>query len=274
MTNADDDLRHITSAANPLVKLARQLATRRRARYRERLFLIEGARPITTAIEHGIRIQTLIVDDERREDIDMALVALIVENADRTVTMPSNLFQSFTNTEHPQPLSALAILPEIALSSTSTSVVCLDAVRDPGNLGTIVRTAAAAGVDGIALLPGCVDPFGPKVVRASAGLVTAIPIQRFPSLDEVIQRCFVTPQDVAIIAADADGAVDYRDVHWKMPVVVVVGNEAAGLSEPSRLATSERVRIPITDGVESLNVSAATAILLFEMRRQRSERSD
>lgn len=270
MTNTDDDFRHITSAANPLVKLARQLATRRRARYREQLFIIEGARPIATAVEHGARIQTLIIDDERRDDIDPALVASIVERVDRTVTMPAALFQSFTDAEHPQPLAAVVMLPNIEPPSSATSIVCLDAVRDPGNLGTILRTAVAAGVDAIALLPGCVDPFNPKVVRASAGLVTAISTHVYPSITEIVDTCFDSPRDVVIIAADASGTIDYRDVHWKEPVVVVVGNEAAGLSEPSRLATGQRVSIPMAKGVESLNVSAATAILLFEMRRQRS----
>lgn len=269
MTNTDDDLRHITSAANPLVKLARQLATRRRARYREQLFIIEGARPITTAVEHGARIQTLIIDDERRADIDPAFIASIAEQVDRTVTISPALFQSFTDAEHPQPLAAIAILPNMKPSMSATSIVCLDAVRDPGNLGTILRTAVAAGVDGIALLPGCVDPFNPKVVRASAGLVTAIPIHMYPSITEVVDSCFDSPQNVTIVAADAAGSVDYRDVRWQEPVVVVVGNEAAGLSEPSRLATGQRVRIPMAEGVESLNVSAATAILLFEMRGQR-----
>lgn len=273
MTNTDDNLRHITSAANPLVKLARQLATRRRARYRERLFIIEGLRPIVTAVEHGTRIQTLIIDHERRDDIDPALIASIIERVDRTVTMPAALFQSFTDAEHPQPLAAIVTLPDFDPPTTATSIVCLDAVRDPGNLGTMLRTAVAAGVDGIALLPGCVDPFNPKVVRASAGLVTAIPIHMYPSITEIVDSCFDNPRNVEIVAADASGSIDYRDVHWKEPVMLVVGNEAAGLSELSQSATSQRVRIPMANGVESLNVSAATAVLLFEMRRQRSGRS-
>jgi TrmH family RNA methyltransferase len=95
----------------------------------------------------------------------------------------------------------------------------------------------------------------------------------YPSISEIVDSCFNNPRDVAVVAADASGSIDYRDVHWKEPVVLVVGNEAAGLSEPSRLATGQRVRIPMAEGVESLNVSAATAILLFEMRRQRSGRS-
>lgn len=274
MTNSDGDLRHITSGVNPLVKLARQLATRRRTRHRERLFLIEGARPIATAIEHGIRIHTLILEHERRVDIDPALVASASERASRTVTVPGELFRTFTDTEHPQPLAAIAEFPEHPMPASSTSIVCLDAVRDPGNLGTIVRTAAAAGVDGVALLPGCVDPFNPTVVRASAGLVTAIPIQAFSSLTDVVERCIEQPQDLVIIAADASGTVDYRDVHWENAVIVLVGNEAAGLSEPSRLSTGQRVSIPMAAGVESLNVSAATAILLFEMRSRRSGRID
>lgn len=264
-----DDLRHITSAANPLVKLARQLATRRRARYRERLFLLEGVRPISTAVHRGVRLQTLIVEDERRDDLDPALVASLRSRAERTVTMPGLLLSSFTDTEHPQPLAAIASLPDLTMPGNATSIVCLDAIRDPGNLGTIVRTAAAAGVDGIGLLPGCVDPFNPRVVRASAGLVTALPIATFPTIADLIRDCFENPEVVTCVAADAGGTLDYRDVDWKKPLVAVVGNEAAGLSEPARLAANLWVRIPMADGVDSLNVSAAMAVLLFEMRSQR-----
>lgn len=267
-------VRHVTSAANPLVKLARQLATRRRARYRERLFLIEGERPLRTALEHGASIHTLIVDEERRTDFDPAFFAYSSEHADTVISVTHQLFMSFSDAEHPQPVMAIAVMPNTMLPAISTSVVALDAIRDPGNMGTIIRTARAAGVDGIALLPGCVDPYNPKVVRASAGLLCAIPIGPAASVSEVAESCFDTNHPPLVVAADTSGTVHYRDVHWEESIILVVGNEASGLSATTRRQTDQLVRIPMAAGVESLNASVATAVLLYAMVDRRSRHID
>lgn len=263
-------VRHVTSAANPLVKLARQLATRRRARNRERLFLIEGERPIRTALEHGASIHTLIVDEERWTAIDPAFFAYSSERAGTVLSVTNQLFLSFSDAEHPQPMAAIAVMPNHVLPAISSIIVALDAIRDPGNMGTIIRTARAAGVSGVALLPGCVDPYNPKVVRASAGLVCAIPISTAASVPEIVDSCFDVNRPPLVVAADSSGNVHYRDVHWEESIILIVGNEASGLSETSRRQTAQFVRIPMAAGVESLNASVATAVLLYAMVDHRS----
>lgn len=259
----------ISSASNPLVKLARNITTRRRARLREGLFLLEGERAITTALEHGLEFHTFMIDSERREDVSPALFHVAYDTGSRLVLMEPALFRSVTDAEHPQPIAALARLPTHQFPAQATAIVALDGVRDPGNLGTIIRSAAAAGVDGIALLPGCVDAFHPKVVRASAGTIASIPIKPVSSIEQILTESFSGQPDVAIIAAESSGSSDYREIDWTRPLILIAGSEAQGLSEDSQLYVTESVTIPMAEGVESLNVSMAVTVLLFELRRER-----
>lgn len=272
MPATNDELELITSPANSLVKMARQLATRRRSRHREGLYLIEGERALRTAVEHDTHIETIVLDYERMEDISTALMSFCFDSASRTVSMDHALFTSIADAEHPQPVIAVARIPRTVLPVPSTSIVALDAVRDPGNMGTIIRTASAAGIDGIALLPGCVDPYNPKTVRASAGTVSSIPVMHYESIHAILDRHFDDLAGTLVLAADAAGSVEYRDVDWEKPILLVVGNEAHGLTNDAHDQAVDTVRIPMAEGVESLNVAVATGILLFEMYHRRRVR--
>jgi RNA methyltransferase, TrmH family len=271
--SADGSFREqITSSVNPLVKLVKQLATRRRVRHKERLFLIEGERALRTAIDNEARIHTIVIDAERGGEVSTALADVRQGSAHRTVEMPHALFTSIADSEHPQPILAIAHMPRMSIPDNPSGVIILDAVQDPGNLGTIIRTARAAEVDGVVLLPGCVDAFNPKSVRASAGTVASIPVVRSPSVTTTIEEHFTDAKGVCVLTAEADGSTDYRDVDWEMPFILVVGSEGHGVSTASRAATTKTVRVPMAPGVESLNVSVATGILLFEMRSRRHPR--
>ena len=158
-------------------------------------------------------------------------------------------------------------MPDHVPPRDASLVLALDGVRDPGNLGTLVRTAAAAAADAVALLPACVDPFNPSAVRASAGLVFAIPIVRVGDLAAVAASWFVERPQIAVADAESDQRWDAVD--WTQPSIVVLGGEALGASEEVRTYADMRVTIPMAAGVESLNVAAAGAALLFESVRQR-----
>jgi TrmH family RNA methyltransferase len=256
----------ITSAANPAIKLAKSLQ-RRRVRQRERAVLVEGTRAISTALEHGAPIRYLFVDATRIDQIEPSTLDRLSGAAGRTLVVANLLFQSIADTEHPQPLIAVCAQPERAGSDQSSLVLALDGVRDPGNLGTLVRSAVAAGVDSLALLPGCVDPFNAKVVRASAGLVFALPIATYGSLQELVESTFqVAPR---IVVADADGPTAYDAHDWTVPSVLVLGGEAEGVSRRLRTYADVCVAIPMAAGVESLNVAISGAVILFEAARQR-----
>jgi TrmH family RNA methyltransferase len=240
----------ITSPANPTIKLARSLH-RRRMRYRERALLVEGTRAIQTAAELAVPIRALLIDDSRIESLDSALLRQLSDIARRTLRVDPALFD----------------FPDVPLPTDCSFVVALDAVRDPGNLGTLVRSCAAAGVDGLALLPGCVDPFNPKAVRASVGAVFALPIRQFATLADVISEGFL--DEPIVVTADADGAIDYDTFDWSGPAIAVIGGEADGTTDEVRTYADFVVRIPMAPGIESLNAAVAGSILAFEVARQR-----
>jgi TrmH family RNA methyltransferase len=256
----------ITSPANQTIKLARSLH-RRRMRYRERALLVEGTRAIQTAAELAVPIRALLIDDSRIESLDSALLRQLSDIARRTLRVDPALFAELADTEHPQALIAVCDLPDVPLPTDCSFVVALDAVRDPGNLGTLVRSCAAAGVDGLALLPGCVDPFNPKAVRASVGAVFALPIRQFATLADVISEGFL--DEPIVVTADADGAIDYDTFDWSGPAIAVIGGEADGTTDEARTYADFVVRIPMAPGIESLNAAVAGSILAFEVARQR-----
>lgn len=256
----------ITSPANPTIKLARSLH-RRRMRYRERAILVEGARAIQAAREHGAGVRALLLDASRAGDIDPSLLAQLSDATGRVLRVDPPLFQQITDTEHPQPLVAICAMPDHKLPVDSTFVVALDAVRDPGNLGTLLRSSAAAGADGVALLHGSVDPWNPKAIRASVGAVFALPLQQFASVQDIVGRAFLIRPNVII--ADSEGDLAYDAVDWTKPSLLIIGGEAEGVSQEVRTYADVVVNIPMAPGIESLNAAVAGSIIAFEVARQR-----
>lgn len=255
----------ITSPANPTIKFARSLH-RKKVREHERALLVEGARSVDSAISAGASVRAVIIDDARRDEIDRDLLNRIPASA-RVVRVEHDLFESIALTEHPQALVAVIDAPDLPIRDDPTLVLVVDGVRDPGNLGTIIRSAGAVGADAVVLLPGTADHTNPKTVRATAGTLYAIPIRRFPSTERAVELLFVTQPIVAI--ADAAAERSYDTVDWREPTVVVIGGEAFGASEQSRTYANLSVAIPIEAGVESLNAGVAASILLFEVARRR-----
>jgi TrmH family RNA methyltransferase len=265
-SSASEHLEIITSAANPTIRLARSLH-RKRVRQRERAVLVEGVRAIRTAVQAGTPLRVLILHAGRREQISDDLLEPLTSTAERIVFVASELFEQVAETEHPQPVIAICELPKQHFPQNCTFVLAIDGVRDPGNLGTLIRTAAAAGADGVALLPGTVDPYNAKVIRASAGALFLVPVQHFPTLEELVSTSFTEPP--VTVLADAAGDTLYDTVDYSGPVTLVVGGEAAGAGEAVRTFADIVVRIPLDPRVESINAAVAGAILLFEVQRQR-----
>jgi TrmH family RNA methyltransferase len=259
----------ITSLDNPTIRFARNLQ-RRRFRYHEHALLVEGVRAITTANTHGAEIRSLLIDARRAESLDPVQLEALTAAATRVLYVAGEPFDSVVDTEHPQPIAAICTMPAFEPPLHADLVLALDGIRDPGNLGTLIRTAAAAGADAVALLPECVDPFNAKTVRASAGLVFAIPVVRIANLDALITACFETRPLVAV--ASAGGVHAWDAVDWTQPTIVVLGGETAGVSNEVRTYADLEVTIPMATGVDSLNVAAAGAALLFEVQRQRRVR--
>jgi TrmH family RNA methyltransferase len=227
----------------------------RLARRREPGFaLLEGPRVVAEAVAAGVELELLAV----REGDDCTV------DASRRITLSRAVFRSISQTVTPQGVIAIAKVRESLASEAIDAarrrrwpLVVLDRVQDPGNVGAICRTAAAAGAPALALLAGCADPFGAKSVRASAGNVFRLTVAR------------AEWDDLAALdgyGASASGGAPLAESAIENAGMIVLGSEAHGLSR----SNLKLVTIPLGEGVESLNVAAAAALLLFEVRRRRA----
>ena len=266
----------IQSPANPTVKAARKLA-RRRDRMRRGAFLVEGPEVVREALDALVEVFVSTEADPQAREVTEAAAAAGVPV--RTVTPP--VLATFADTVTPRGVVAVAALepPEPAEVLAQADFAVLGcAVADPGNVGTIVRTADAAGADAVLLGAGSVDARNPKAVRASAGSLFHLPV--VDGVDPVATVRAAQERGLTAIAADAGGAVAHTDANLAGPVLLVLGGEAHGVPAAVTAACDLTVRVPMAGGdrpgwtgaAESLNVAATAAVLCFEAARQRSLR--
>lgn len=249
-----------------LLTLARDLK-RRKARERQGLFVAEGLRTVEALLESPLRVRGVLTSDgldrtPRGAELRSRLNATGVEQ----VRVSEAEFESAADTEQPQGVLAIAEQPERALAdlalTESARILVLDGIQDPGNVGTLLRSAAALGTAATVVLPGTVDPWNAKVVRAAVGHQFRHP----PVLATVEElRAFLAAQGLALWGAAADGV----PVGAQTPpprLAIAVGNEGSGLSPEVRAACTSMVAIPMVADAESLNVAVAAGILLHVLR--------
>jgi TrmH family RNA methyltransferase len=252
----------ITSSANPAIVLVRSLA-RRDHRVAEGAFVVEGRRAVHDALQTGAVPRLLLVrQDEPDSWRDLPLPAAVHPRL-----VEHRLFDRLSDVQTPQGILAVFPFPSVAPDPEDSALLALvvDRLRDPGNLGTLLRSAAAAGVNAVYLSPETVDPWNPKVVRAGMGAHFRVPLIPLDlgALDELRQRL---PRRV-IASAAATRPYDAGD--WTGAAALVIGGEAEGVSPELKAWGTEEVGIPLHHGVESLNAAVAGAVILFEAARQR-----
>ncbi|HVF40099.1 MAG TPA: RNA methyltransferase [Gemmatimonadaceae bacterium] len=249
-----------------LLTLARDLS-RRKSRERQSLFVAEGVRSVEELLRSGLTIKGVLtapqLDGAQRGS---ALRASLDNAGVEVIQVSESEFRSAAETESPQGVLAIAAIPERSLDSirggTSLRLLVLDGIQDPGNVGTILRTAAALGADATVALPGTVDFWNPKVVRAAMG---ALYHHHALSSTSTQLFAFLADEKIPLWAADTHGK-PVHDVPVPARVALAVGNEGAGLSSSVRELSAETVSLPIASSTESLNVAVATGILLYELR--------
>ncbi|HIE38723.1 MAG TPA: RNA methyltransferase [Anaerolineales bacterium] len=255
----------ITSLKNDKVRLVRALQRRRRVRQRERCFVIEGVRLGEEATEAGVLPHFAFYTSEIQESLRVAaLLKSWREAGVPCIEVSRPVMEACSDTEAPQGLLAVVPIPDLPRPARPTLTLILDRLRDPGNMGTILRTALAAGVEQALIPPGTVDATNPKVVRAGMGAHFRLPLVTM-DWDRI-------PQAVAgcrVYLAAARGTVPYTEVDWTESVALVVGGEAAGAGKRAHALADAEVTIPLAEGVESLNAAVAAAVILFEAVRQR-----
>lgn len=239
--------------------------TRRKARLTEGAFLVEGKRLVEEAVAHSGSIRSVIL----REDVDPAWVEELHLDTNRIRFASADVFNASTNVEHAQGVAAVCHLPEPQidrefLKAQSPWILILDRVRDPGNLGTTLRSAAAAGWRIVLISDGSVDPYAPKVVRAGMGAHFLLTIADLtPEL-----RTVISGSDRAVVLADAHAENSMFDYAWKNTQALVVSGETEALSSEVEQLVTHRIAIPMAGGVESLNAGVAASILMFDARRK------
>ena len=260
----------ISSLANERVRWARSLK-RLRVRQQEQQYLLEGVRVVEEALRVGI-LPTLVFCAPRLFQLERGkgLIENLSSRSDlagRVLQVTDEVLASVADTVLPQ--GVVAVMPMWSPPTGPPGLLLiLDNLRDPGNLGTVLRSAAAAGVEEVLLPPGTVDPHNPKVVRSAMGALFRLPLRKRVPWPVVVER--VAGRDVWI--ADPAGGEPYFRVDWDQPTALIVGGETEGVSQRSEDLATGRVQIPMVAGAESLNAGVAASILLFEARRQRTER--
>lgn len=256
----------ITSTSNNRIKEARKLQ-RRRERYEQGQMLIEGARLVRDAWQTGARLYHVFYAPESvgAERATMALVDELAAARVETVACSDSVFATLSETVTPQGIAAVVALPQLPLPAPRTLTLLLDQVRDPGNAGTLLRSAAAAGVELVLFGPETVDPFNEKVLRAGMGAHFRTPIRMAEKWDDLLTWLDV---NAPLYVAEAAGELSYERVDWTLPATLVVGGEANGASAWV-LERAVAISIPMERATESLNAAVAGSVILFEAARQR-----
>lgn len=255
----------ITSTSNPRIKEARKLA-RRRYRHEQGQLLLEGVRLVRDALQAGC-VPTVGFYVPEAVDQNPAAQVLVAELVQRRVEMLACtpvVFAALSDTVTPQGVAVIAPLPAVTPSGRLRFTLVLDGVRDPGNAGTLLRSAEAAGVDCVIFGPETVDPFNDKVVRAAMGAHFRLPLR---VVDTWGGCAALLAPDQTVYVADAAAGPAYDEADWTQPAALVIGGEAEGASDAARSA-ARPLAIPMAGGVESLNAAIAGAVILFEAARQ------
>jgi TrmH family RNA methyltransferase len=258
--------RQITGFSNPTIKAVRALREKKH-RKREGRFLAEGLRLLTDARECG-RLPELLMMAEGREShplLDTLEVAVAAAGGD-VIEMPEELLAKVTGKDNPQAVAGVFAEWDTQLEALDRTRAPLwlvaQAMRDPGNLGTMLRTADAVGAGGVILLDDCADPFSVEAVRASMGAVFTVPLAQ-ARWDDF--RGWLRGGKGQLVAASLREAVPYRGAPYSAPCFVMVGNESRGLPEDYEMACDLRVTMPMKGRADSLNAAVAAAVLAYEV---------
>ncbi|HHW31903.1 MAG TPA: RNA methyltransferase [Clostridiaceae bacterium] len=261
-------MKKITSSQNPLVREAKALKNRK---YRDEkgLFLIEGEKLLKEAVQEKAEIIKVFLSEEyiKEKSYDLFSSELLKHD---TIILSDRLFKEISDTETPQGIIAVVKQSKHTLSdimANNRNIIILEEIQDPGNMGTIIRTADAAGFSGVITTKGCVDVYSPKVIRSTMGSIFRIPVCTGAGISEIISR--LKAEGIKVYASHLEGKASLYDIDLRSDMAIIIGNESRGLSKEASASADALVQIPMLGGAESLNASVAAAILMYECVRQR-----
>lgn len=257
------DFKVIESRENSLIKLISLLQSSNKARKENEMFVLEGLRIVKDALENGIQFDKLIISNSAFSKYEND-IALFSNNSDSCYKIPDSLFKKISDTSSPQGIIALAKFPEIKTELNKKGrYIALENIQDPSNLGAVARTAEALGVSGIILSNMGCDPYSPKSLRASMGTLLRTPLiiltdfsKEIASLGLKTYSCVVEKE-----------ARDIKEISFEDGSILIIGNEANGITEETRTASDELITIPMSGNAESLNAAVAASISMWEMMK-------
>lgn len=258
----------ITSVQNPQVKQARELSTPK-GREASRAFLCDGEHMVLEALTACPQAVRRIFVEQGKQERYAALLQQAPQAA-ALLSVPQHVMAAITQVKAPQGIAAVVDLPRpAALSDLGEQVLLLDALQDPGNLGTLLRTLDAAGFAGCLLTPGCADPFAPKALRASMGSVFRAPLVFTEGAEETLLAVETLKNaGYALLAAELHGEPFYERGPLPKKLCLMIGNEGAGLSPALLAAATHRYRLPMAGGAESLNAAIAAAVMMYDLKNR------
>jgi len=260
----------ISSAGNPLVKRIRSLE-QRRTREREGAFVVEGIAPVWQAVEADAEIEVLVVAPQLLEGSPaMSMVRDQEQGGTPVARITADLFARLSDRDGPSGLAAVVRARLHSLKDLTVTpgdcYVAAHEVANPGNVGTIIRTADALGAAGVALVGDSTDPFSPQAVKASMGSLFAVTMVREPSLDAVFD--WAEAAGVATVATSARAPYPLSEAAMELPLMVLLGSERTGLPAEALARSTTAVTIPMLGRASSLNLAVAAGIVLYEVRRR------
>lgn len=273
----------ITSRDNKKIRYIKKLLKKASFRKSEGLFVLEGFKSVAEAVYHSLASEVYISDRTDMAALEDELGSLIKKRGDNrhdrpsellknivTETVEDDIFYEVSDTVTPQGILAVVRMPEydkaLIYGREDARLLCLEDIRDPGNLGTMIRTCEAAGMDAIVLSKGCADVYQPKVVRSTMGSLLRVPcIECEDGFTAELER--LSDRGYTLYAACLQGSTDYREAKYSGRLGLLIGNEASGLTDEAIGICRQRIRIPMCGEVESLNAAVSAAIIMYRMMR-------
>jgi len=263
----------ITSKDNSIIKHLRSLSDPKQ-RKKEQAFLIEGVKVVEEALRDNLGVTMVVASPTLVQHHGKGVLKLAENRSKDVLWISDKLLDVVSESKTPQPVMAVVTMKEYSentlLANDSGLIIIAHQLQDPGNLGTIIRTAEAVGASGIALSPNTVDPYSTKAIRASMGSILRIPVVRIGDVSEFVSAG--KQQGFQTVATVLTGDKVHFDVDLNKPTIVILGQEGAGLPNELMPFVDLQIRIPMAKTIDSLNVATSAAVILYEALRQRMKR--
>jgi TrmH family RNA methyltransferase len=263
----------LTSKENKAVKYLVSLSDPK-VRKKEKAFLIEGIKMVEEALRDNLGVKQVIAAPSLTQHHGKGVLKLAERHGFEILWISERLLDSISDSKTPQPITAVVEMrehsEEALLAHSGELIVMAHQLQDPGNLGTIIRTAEAVGASGVAITSNSVDHHNPKSIRASMGSILRVPVVKVPDSKGFLGKCSQRGFQTAAMVLNGKHSVFEMDL--KKPTVIIVGQEGSGLKGDILESVDLRVRIPMAESIDSLNVATSTAIILYEAMRQRMQR--